>query len=144
FYFSYLTLDTKPASLEKLQEEFKRAASINPAVTLSIRADRDAPLGLLVKVADAAKQAGIKSVTLFTVPQTSGTDSLRASNTDGSMERNGAKSAERLLNQPANAPMENQSKPVSDGSVSDRKSTRLNSSHEWISYAVFCLKKKST
>src|SRR5438105_12807195 len=25
----------------------------------------------------------------------------------------------------------------------DRKSTRLNSSHEWTSYAVFCLKKKS-
>src|SRR5438105_7073745 len=24
----------------------------------------------------------------------------------------------------------------------DRKITRLNSSHEWISYAVFCLKKK--
>src|SRR5438105_15817724 len=29
------------------------------------------------------------------------------------------------------------------GRVSDRKSTRLNSSHEWISYAVFCLKKKN-
>src|SRR5438105_8675232 len=26
--------------------------------------------------------------------------------------------------------------------TTDRKSTRLNSSHEWISYAVFCLKKK--
>src|SRR5207247_9364355 len=26
--------------------------------------------------------------------------------------------------------------------VEDRKSTRLNSSHEWSSYAVFCLKKK--
>src|SRR5207247_10492430 len=25
--------------------------------------------------------------------------------------------------------------------LEDRKSTRLNSSHEWISYAVFCLKK---
>src|SRR6266536_293696 len=25
----------------------------------------------------------------------------------------------------------------------DRKSTRLNSSHEWTSYAVFCLKKKN-
>src|SRR6266536_3678394 len=25
----------------------------------------------------------------------------------------------------------------------DRKSTRLNSSHEWISYAVFCLQKKN-
>src|SRR5207247_10059421 len=29
-----------------------------------------------------------------------------------------------------------------DGEHQDRKSTRLNSSHEWISYAVFCLKKK--
>src|SRR2546430_6877311 len=28
--------------------------------------------------------------------------------------------------------------------VEDRKSTRLNSSHSQISYAVFCLKKKST
>src|SRR2546429_2333326 len=28
------------------------------------------------------------------------------------------------------------------GQVSDRKSTRLNSSHGYISYAVFCLKKK--
>src|SRR6266849_8673954 len=27
------------------------------------------------------------------------------------------------------------------GRQQDRKSTRLNSSHEWISYAVFCLKK---
>src|SRR5207247_11414801 len=27
--------------------------------------------------------------------------------------------------------------------MQDRKSTRLNSSHEWISYAVFCLKKKT-
>src|SRR5207247_5746901 len=26
--------------------------------------------------------------------------------------------------------------------LADRKSTRLKSSHEWISYAVFCLKKK--
>src|SRR5438105_5574961 len=29
-----------------------------------------------------------------------------------------------------------------DAETGDRKSTRLNSSHEWISYAVFCLKKK--
>src|SRR5207247_11320494 len=31
---------------------------------------------------------------------------------------------------------------VRDSVRRDRKSTRLNSSHEWISYAVFCLKKK--
>src|SRR5207247_8615268 len=30
----------------------------------------------------------------------------------------------------------------SPAAFEDRKSTRLNSSHEWISYAVFCLKKK--
>src|SRR2546422_5011720 len=29
-----------------------------------------------------------------------------------------------------------------DGATLDRKSTRLNSSHGYISYAVFCLKKK--
>src|SRR2546422_8443955 len=29
-----------------------------------------------------------------------------------------------------------------DGALQDRKSTRLNSSHGYISYAVFCLKKK--
>src|SRR5438105_6821478 len=31
---------------------------------------------------------------------------------------------------------------IANISMLDRKSTRLNSSHEWISYAVFCLKKK--
>src|SRR2546430_9733501 len=30
------------------------------------------------------------------------------------------------------------------GHLADRKSTRLNSSHSQISYAVFCLKKKTT
>src|SRR5690348_17987394 len=31
---------------------------------------------------------------------------------------------------------------LTDGQLTDRKSTRLNSSHPSISYAVFCLKKK--
>src|SRR5205809_3133360 len=31
---------------------------------------------------------------------------------------------------------------ISDALMRDRKSTRLNSSHGYISYAVFCLKKK--
>src|SRR2546422_8398037 len=34
--------------------------------------------------------------------------------------------------------------PESGGNERDRKSTRLNSSHGYISYAVFCLKKKNT
>src|SRR2546427_9643673 len=35
-----------------------------------------------------------------------------------------------------------QSLPTPTGAMLDRKSTRLNSSHSQISYAVFCLKKK--
>src|SRR2546429_1359022 len=34
--------------------------------------------------------------------------------------------------------------PIGDDLDVDRKSTRLNSSHGYISYAVFCLKKKKT
>src|SRR5207247_503230 len=42
------------------------------------------------------------------------------------------------------AAQENQLRDLAEhAAVSDRKSTRLNSSHEWISYAVFCLKKKN-
>src|SRR2546422_6480890 len=33
---------------------------------------------------------------------------------------------------------------IGSGSILDRKSTRLNSSHGYISYAVFCLKKKKS
>src|SRR5207244_5324218 len=33
-------------------------------------------------------------------------------------------------------------KPMPGNAATDRKSTRLNSSHQIISYAVFCLKKK--
>src|SRR5688572_32110134 len=33
---------------------------------------------------------------------------------------------------------------LASGNLVDRKSTRLNSSHSQISYAVFCLKKKKT
>src|SRR2546429_2332839 len=35
-------------------------------------------------------------------------------------------------------------RPASPAEPKDRKSTRLNSSHGYISYAVFCLKKKNT
>src|SRR2546430_5566001 len=38
---------------------------------------------------------------------------------------------------------EKQSDPCREAMLQDRKSTRLNSSHSQISYAVFCLKKKN-
>src|SRR3989339_1927647 len=42
------------------------------------------------------------------------------------------------------APRNRLSVRVTDVFLEDRKSTRLNSSHDQISYAVFCLKKKAT
>src|SRR5690348_17362697 len=42
------------------------------------------------------------------------------------------------------APFGGQFVGIIDVQVEDRKSTRLNSSHPSISYAVFCLKKKTT
>src|SRR3712207_7683579 len=42
------------------------------------------------------------------------------------------------------APQTTHSRSAQPDSCGDRKSTRLNSSHANISYAVFCLKKKTT
>src|ERR1035438_10717017 len=51
----------------------------------------------------------------------------------------------RLLTEPASPLLERLANTLSVGSrLLDRKSTRLNSSHLGISYAVFCLKKKVT
>src|SRR5207247_10245520 len=50
----------------------------------------------------------------------------------------------RRVPEPAGLPFREQVRAVTliRAYQRDRKSTRLNSSHEWISYAVFCLKKK--
>jgi biopolymer transport protein ExbD len=62
----YFYVDTRPVTLDKLQEELKAGVARNGKITLSIRADTDAPFGQIVKVMDAAKAAGIKGVNAFT------------------------------------------------------------------------------
>src|SRR5438309_1841823 len=62
----YLYFGPRPVTADKLQEELKTRAAQNPKVSLSIRADADAPFGQIVKVMDAAKAAGIKAVSAFT------------------------------------------------------------------------------
>ena len=64
----YLYLGTRPVTFDKLTEELKASAAKNPGVNLSIRADTDAPFGQIVKVMDASKAAGIRSVNAFTRP----------------------------------------------------------------------------
>src|SRR5687768_17808076 len=44
--------------------------------------------------------------------------------------------------EPAPSPSDAPAPPPAPADGADRKSTRLNSSHGYISYAVFCLKKK--
>src|SRR5258708_29139831 len=48
------------------------------------------------------------------------------------------------MNCPATASAREITPVIGATNLSDRKSTRLNSSHQIISYAVFCLKKKMT
>src|SRR5438034_3172240 len=56
--FPYTTLFRSPVTLDKLQEELKTHVAQNPKISLSIRADTDAPFGQIVKVMDAARAAG--------------------------------------------------------------------------------------
>src|SRR6266508_5714153 len=55
----------------------------------------------------------------------------------------GAHRAARHAVGPTGSPTTSNSAPITPAGVEDRKSTRLTSSHVAITYAVFCLKKKS-
>ena len=61
-----LYLKTDPMTLDTLQQRLVEAVRLNPQTTLAIRADTDTPVGLLVKVMDAAKAANIKVASVFT------------------------------------------------------------------------------
>lgn len=55
----------RPVTFDKLQEELRAAAASNPSVAVSIRADTEAPFGEIVRVMDATKAAGLRSVNAF-------------------------------------------------------------------------------
>src|SRR5687768_18027042 len=57
--------------------------------------------------------------------------------------RRGKLPADRARDDPRGGPAPHRTARGFDGLSQDRKSTRLNSSHGYTSYAVFCLKKKS-
>jgi biopolymer transport protein ExbD len=61
-------LDTKLVTFQRLQEELTARAKKDPKVSVSIRADTDAPWGQVIRVLDAAKAANIKTINSFTKP----------------------------------------------------------------------------
>ncbi|MGD0261876.1 MAG: biopolymer transporter ExbD [Verrucomicrobiota bacterium] len=62
-----LGADARPVTIERLKEELLVAVASNPEVKLAIRADKTAPIGQVIKVMDASKEAKLKSgVNLFT------------------------------------------------------------------------------
>jgi len=61
-----LGADTNSVTVERLQATLLADAAKNPDLKLAISADTAAPFGVIVKVMDAAKSAGIKIVNAFT------------------------------------------------------------------------------
>jgi biopolymer transport protein ExbD len=58
----HLFLGQLPVTYEKLQAELAASAKRNAQLRLAIRADAEAPFGEVVRVMDAARDAGIKTV----------------------------------------------------------------------------------
>src|SRR5882762_1151595 len=55
-----------PVTVDSLRAELMAAVQKNPDLRVALRADTKAPLGQIVKVMDAAKEAKIKRVNAFT------------------------------------------------------------------------------
>ena len=55
-----ISLDGKPVTLDLLADALKTVRAQAPARPIAMQADREAPFGVVVKVLDALKDAGIK------------------------------------------------------------------------------------
>jgi len=64
-----ITLGDTPVALDGLASALSDSRKKNPDRALALQADRDAPFGVVVKVLDALKSAGISNVPTFTQPQ---------------------------------------------------------------------------
>lgn len=64
-----ITLDDKPVALENLNDAIRSALESSPGRPVALQADRDAAFGIVVRVLDALKQAGVNDVPAFTQPE---------------------------------------------------------------------------
>lgn len=64
-----ITLDNETVTLENLGTALKSAREKNPDRPIAMKADKTAPFGVVVKVLDALKEAGVKNIPAFTQSQ---------------------------------------------------------------------------
>ena len=64
-----ITLGADPVALESLAAALRTAKHSAPDRPIAMQADREAPFGVVVKVLDALKQAGVKNISAFTQPE---------------------------------------------------------------------------
>ncbi len=63
---SQLFVDERPVELERLVPILKAIQSRDPQMVLALNADKEAPFGMVLKVLDGLKEAGVKgSLTAF-------------------------------------------------------------------------------
>ncbi len=63
-----ISVDDNPATLENLHTMLAEARQKFPGRSVALQADREAPFGVVVKVLDSLKAAGLKDVPAFTQP----------------------------------------------------------------------------
>ncbi|MEO6845830.1 MAG: biopolymer transporter ExbD [Chthoniobacterales bacterium] len=63
-----ITLDNKKITIETLGPELQKMIAAHPERPVAMRADRSAPFGVIVKVMDSLKEAGVKNIPTFTEP----------------------------------------------------------------------------
>ena len=63
-----ISIDDNPATLENLHTLLAEARQNFPGRSVALQADREAPFGVVVKVLDSLKAAGLKDVPAFTQP----------------------------------------------------------------------------
>lgn len=64
-----ISLGNDPVALEGLVAALRSARTATPDRPIAMQADREAPFGVVVKVLDALKQAGVKNIPAFTQPE---------------------------------------------------------------------------
>ncbi len=62
----FFWIESRPVTLERLQNDLTAAAKANPRVSVAIKADKNAPFGEVLKVIDAAKIAQVGSINAIT------------------------------------------------------------------------------